>query len=441
MDLFNALAEYNTRVVLLGVSLLGVASGVVGAFMLLRKRSLLGDAVSHATLPGICLAYMAMVMAGGSGKYLPGLLLGALLSGLLGMLTVMLLRSVTRLREDAALGVVLSVFFGLGVALLRMSQKMKTGSAAGLESFIYGKTASMLASDAWLIGTVALVVVIGSIVLFKEFTLLCFDQGYAASQGWPVTVLDLILMTMVVIVTVIGLQAVGLILVIALLIIPAAAARFWTERLSVMVLISGMIGACSGAVGAMVSATIPKMPAGALIVLVAAGFFVVSVLLGAKRGLLVRWVGHRRLSRKIGREHVLRALFELAEAAGGARMGVDEQALMVVRSWNRRRLRRLLRDAEHNGYVACRSGLWYLTKDGKSEANRVVRNHRLWEMYLMTHADVAAARVDQGADRIEHVLGTALVDQLEQLLQVDGLHNPLPHSPHPIHKPHGDVSV
>ncbi|MDA0576834.1 MAG: metal ABC transporter permease, partial [Verrucomicrobia bacterium] len=244
------LTDYNTRVVVLGTMLLGVAAGVIGSFMLLRKRALMGDALSHATLPGIGIAYLVMTAAGGNGRWLPGLLAGAIVSGLLGMGVVLLIRNQSRLKEDAALAIVLSVFFGLGVAILGLIQQMTQGHAAGLESFIYGKTASMLARDAWLIGGAAAVVIVACATLFKEFTLLCFDAEYAAAGGWPVARLDIILMALVVFVTVIGLQAVGLILMIALLVIPPAAARFWTHRFRNMVWLSAVIGAVSGLVGA-----------------------------------------------------------------------------------------------------------------------------------------------------------------------------------------------
>ena len=131
-----SLADYNTRVVVLGVLALGLSCGFVGSFMLLRKRALIADTVSHSTLPGIALAFLVMVAAGQDGKWLPGLLLGALLSGLAGMGAVVAVQRFTRVKEDAALGIVLSVFFGFGVSLLGLVQKMSSGSAAGLESFI-----------------------------------------------------------------------------------------------------------------------------------------------------------------------------------------------------------------------------------------------------------------------------------------------------------------
>ncbi|MBI4716214.1 MAG: metal ABC transporter permease [Planctomycetes bacterium] len=428
---------------MLGATLLGLASGIIGTFMLLRKRALMGDALSHATLPGIGLAFMVMAAAGGTGKYLPGLLLGAMISGAIGLGCVLAIRSWTRLKEDAALGIVLSVFFGLGVALLGIVQKMDTGSAAGLESFIYGKTASMLSGDAALIAGAAAVIALTCAALFKEFALLCFDSGYARAQGWPITGLDVVMMVLVVGVTVIGLQAVGLILMIALLVIPPAAARFWTNHLSAMVLVSGLIGALSGLLGAGFSALVPRLPAGAIIVVVGSLIFGFSLLFGPARGWLARTLVQRRLSRKVLRQNLLRAMFEYHEQAEGAAAGVAKEAspgssltvaeLLARRAWSLRTLRRTLRAAQRDRLVRVDAGVCVvLTREGLAEAQRVVRNHRLWEIYLITHADIAPSHVDRDADELEHVLGATMVRSLEERLAEERPVPALPPSPHSL---------
>jgi len=422
------LQDYNTRVVMLGAALLGMSGGIVGSFMLLRKRSLLADAVSHATLPGIAAAFLFMAAAGADGKSLPVLLLGAFVSGLIGMGLVLVIRSQTRLKEDVALGIVLSVFFGIGIALLGVIQKMSTGHAAGLESFIYGKTASMLASDAWLIGGAGLVVVVLCGLLFKEFGLLCFDPGYAKSQGWPVGLLDVVLMGMVVFVTVIGLQAVGLILVIALLIIPPAAARFWTHNLLRMVIVAALFGAAGCLLGAACSALLPRLPAGAVIVTTIGLLFLASMIFAPERGVLARQLEHWRLSRRVAEQNLLRAAFEWNEKQPGP---VPLRHLVEVRSWPASALRRLLRTAGRDGFLTNGAGGGVeLTERGRAEAQRLVRNHRLWELYLITHADIAPSHVDRDADQIEHVLGRSMVQELEEILASQMM----PASPHPIGK-------
>jgi len=280
------LSDYNTRVVLMGCMALGVAAGMIGPFMVLRRRALMADAVSHASLPGICIAFLVMVSFGSEAKSLIGLLVGALISGLLGMLCVLGIQSVTRLKQDAALGIVLSVFYGLGIALLGVIQKMTTGHAAGLSDFIYGKTASMLAQDAWLMIACAGAVIGVTLALFKEFKLLCFDPDFMDAGGWPVARMDAFLMGLVVVVTVVGLQAVGLMLMIALLIIPPVAAKFWTENLSRLLFISALIGAVSCASGVILSALFPRTPPGSLIVLSGFLLFVISLLAGPHHGVV-----------------------------------------------------------------------------------------------------------------------------------------------------------
>jgi manganese/zinc/iron transport system permease protein len=434
-----SMEDYNTRVVMLGAVLLGIASGLIGTFMLLRKRALMGDAVSHSTLPGIGIAFLVMTAHGGSGRWLPGLLIGAFVFGLLGMAAVLTIRSQTRLKEDAALGIVLSVFFGLGIAVLGLVQQQTQGHAAGLESFIYGKTASMLARDAVLIAGVAGIIAVFCTVYFKEFSLICFDQDYAQAQGWSVPFLDVVMMALVVTVTVIGLQAVGLILMIALLIIPPAAARFWTNQLSHMVLLSALIGGISCYVGGAFSALLPRLPAGAIIVVVGGVIFLVSMIFGTARGVLRRLVEHLTLTRQVGWQHLLRAIYEWNESRapdgplspGTLAEPMPMSALTAARSWSGGRLRRVLGRAQRAGAVKLiPGGSAQLTEEGFHEARRVVRNHRLWETYLITHADIAPVHVDSSADEIEHVLGEAMVARLEELLAREHPELAVPPSPH-----------
>lgn len=434
------LRNYNTRLVVICTLLLGCACGLMGGFLLLRKRSLMGDTLSHATLPGVCLAFFVGVMLGGQGKSLPLLLLGATTTGVLGCATVLFIRNHSRIKDDAAMGIVLSVFFGAGVALLTIVTKMPSGAAAGLESFIYGKTASMVLSDFRLLTAVTVSVLSLSALLFKEFRLLCFDEVYAAAQGWPVKRLDVLLLALVTLVTVAGLQAVGLILIIAFLITPAAAARFWTDRLDQMLLLSALIGGVSGWMGASLSALIPNLPAGALIVLVAAVFFLLSLLLGTKRGVLVRYLRQLKLKRSVGRQHLLRALYEILEADAGPTdvliRSVPFRQVRGRRTWSDRQLRGSVRLAYREALIDAVNDrdMITLTRAGLEAAAQVTRNHRLWELYLIEYADVATSRVDRDADAVEHVLGEKLVALLEakliKLRMTSGLQ--VPASPHPI---------
>ncbi|TVP80057.1 MAG: iron ABC transporter [Puniceicoccaceae bacterium] len=440
-DIWNVLflRDYNTRLVVICTMLLGCACGLMGGFLLLRKRSLMGDTLSHAMLPGLGLAFMLGVMLGGDGKSLPLLMAGAAASGLLGCAAVLFIRNHSRIKDDAAMGIVLSVFFGAGVAILGMIQTMPQGSAAGLESFIYGKTASMVMADFQVLILVTLGVLICSLLLFKEFRLLCFDESFAAALGWPVRRLDILLLALVTAVTVAGLQSVGLILIIAFLITPAAAARFWTDQLDRMLLLSALIGGASGWLGASLSAFFPRLPAGAVIVLVATLCFLISMLLGTERGVLMRFLRQIRLKSRVGRQHLMRALYEILEAdasTGPLKIrAVPFRQIRGRRTWSDAQLRAYIRHAYQDGLVERpnREEAITLTEAGLAEAAQVTRNHRLWEMYLIEYADVATSRVDRDADRVEHVLGHEMVAGLESKLQTYRSAGSLvPKSPHPI---------
>ena len=426
-DIFDVvfLRSHNTRLVVICTVLLGAACGMMGSFLLLRKRSLMGDALSHATLPGVCLAFILAVLLGYEGKSLPVLLLGATVSGLAGCGLVLFIRNRSRIKDDAAMGIVLSVFFGLGVVILRIALSYPESGPAGLESFIYGKTASMVESDLELLMWVTGSVLILSFLLFKEFRLLCFDESYAAAQGWPVKALDVLLLGLVTAVTVAGLQAVGLILIIAFLITPAAAA----------------IGGLSGWVGSSFSAFFPRMPTGAVIVLAAAGFFGISLFFGRARGVVVRWFRQANLKRKIGRQHLLRALYEVleGEAEDGKDLVIRPVPFRQVRgrrTWSDAQLRRYIRQAVADGLVEVRASgeAIELTGRGLAAAERITRNHRLWEMYLIEYAEFATSRVDRDADAVEHVLGDQMVARLESKLETyrSTSGRLVPESPHPI---------
>ena len=417
------LKTHNTRLVVLGVTLLGTAAGLIGSFLLLRKQSLLGDALSHATLPGIGIAFAVMSSLGLSGRSLPGLLLGATVTGLLGVLLVIAIRRTTKLKDDAAMGIVLSVFFGLGIAILRMVQKIPGQSSAGLESFIYGKTASMVVTDFYLIAATLAIAVVISLLIIKELTLLCFDSSFASTEGFPVLLLDVLLMGLVTAVTVVGLQSVGLILIIAFLITPATAARFWTNKLRTMLWLAAVIGAISGWLGASVSALFPNFPAGAIIVIAAATIFLISMIFGGARGVLPRYLRYRQLQRKEGRQHLLRSTYEILENTQESRplknLPIPLELLHKHRYWNKGELAKLIRQARAEDHLERQpTGELRLSESGFGEASRITRNHRLWEMYLIKHADIAPSHVDRDADMVEHLLGAEIVRQLEAELEL-----------------------
>ncbi|MEL6521025.1 MAG: metal ABC transporter permease [Pseudomonadota bacterium] len=299
---------YNAVLVAVGAGLLGIAAGVTGTFLFLRKRALVGDAIAHATLPGVGLAFLLMVLLGGDGRNLAGLLLGAGFSAAFGLYCVHLISTRTRLAEDTAIGAVLSVFFGFGVLLLTVIQNVPSGRQAGLDGLLLGATAGMLFADALLIAVGGAVALFASLALSRAMVLVAFDEGYARVAGLKVDWVDLATMGLVLLVTVVGLKVVGLILIVALLIIPAVAARFWTDRAGQVAVLAGAIGGASGVIGAIWSATVPDLPTGPIIVLVAFGIFAVSMLLAPRRGVLAAWLRHRQFQRQVHLRQGLLAL-------------------------------------------------------------------------------------------------------------------------------------
>ncbi|MFG0245817.1 MAG: iron chelate uptake ABC transporter family permease subunit [Phycisphaerales bacterium JB052] len=412
-------AGHNTTMVILGTTLLGLAAGIIGVFALLRKRSLMTDALSHATLPGIALAFLFAASFGLDAKSLPVLLVGATTTGVLGVLCIQAILRFSRLREDAAIGIVLSVFFGAGIVGMSYIQANAASRSGGLNHFIYGQAATMQPPDVILMGIIAGLAMLATLLFLKEFSLVCFNDAFAKVDGWPVSVIDLVMMALVVLVTVAGLQAVGLILVVALLIIPPVAARFWTERLWLLVLIAGLIGAASGYLGSSVSALFPRKPAGAVIVLTAGAIFAISMLLAPARGMIAIIIRRTKMRLKVGGDHLLEHAYELHQTS----IPRDElRRLAQLRGWTAPfrsmvmlslRLEGMLKSAAQRGLE--------LTDAGIERGARVSRNHALWEQYLVSYADIAPSHVDWSVDLVEHVLSDELVHELEDQLRSRGV--------------------
>ena len=278
-----AFLTYNTLVVAVGVAAVGCAAGVVGTFGVLRKRALVGDAAAHATLVGVA---TALLLTG--QRDLAVLLVGGLLSAMVAIVFLVFIRKFTRTRDDAATAIVLSVSFGLGITLISGMVSRGVPGSGGLERFLLGHTASLTVNDALLLGIVSVVGVLCIVVGLKEATLVAFDSDFAAAAGWPAAIIDLVLIGLIAVMVVVGLPAAGAVLVTALVVIPPAVARQWTERLIPMLVIAGLVGLFSGLVGVVLSSLAVQVPTGPVVVLVATAFLIVSILVAPCRGILWR---------------------------------------------------------------------------------------------------------------------------------------------------------
>ncbi len=410
------LAEYyNLLIVLAGVSLLGAAAGVIGCFAVLRRRSLTGDALAHGALPGLCIAFILV-----GERSLPKLLLGALGSGLAGIAVIAALRRWTRIKEDAAIGTVLSVFFGIGIVLLTIIQRLPGGSTAGLDSFILGKTAGMVREDVELIAGLALGTLLLVLLLYKEFKLVSFDQEFARVQGWPGFFLDFLLMLLVVLAVVIGLPAVGVLMMAALLVIPAAAARFWTDSLGLMLVLSAGIGLVSGVAGTVVSALFAKIPTGPSIILAAAIIFLYSLLGAPRRGLLARWEERRRHQWVMQRRQFLAVLYELVEPSLPLQAALPISRFAGLKGWTRRQLQRQVRAAERANDCLREGDTLVLSPGGLGKAAAAARDQRLWKLFLREHPEQAAPLLTMDLPPLEGFLPAAQVADLVAKLRAQG---------------------
>lgn len=403
--------SFTARNVLAGAAILGATGGVLGGFALLRRQSLLGDALAHAALPGVCLGYLLT----GAKTPLP-LFAGALAAGLLGSLFIIAVVRWSRIKQDSAIGIVLSVFFGVGIVLLTWIQRLPAGNQSGLDKFLFGQAATLVDEDVRVMAILSSLVLLAVVVFYKELQLLAFDPEFGASLGLPMRRIEVLLTILLVTVVVVGLQTVGVVLIVATLVTPAAAARQWTERLGRMLLLSAAIGAGSGAVGALASASIPRLPTGPVIVLVASAVLVVSLVAAPERGLVWALARERRAAARIRRENLLKDLYRRGEADADWSRAVPRPHLMGERGWTPGRLARVLTPLVARRLIERRGDAVRLTTAGRAEAADVVRRHRLWELYLARRLELAEDHVHRDAEAMEHALSPEATEELARIL-------------------------
>lgn len=293
--LHGLLFDYTLRTVALGTAVLGLVSGTLGAFAFLRRQSLIGDAISHAALPGVVLAFMLTGIKG------PAVLMaGAAAAGIAGVLLVIGVTRSTRIKQDAALGIVLSVFFGFGLMLLTFLQRDPNARQAGLNHFLFGQAATLLGGDVLIMAIFGGAALVLLALFWKEFKLLSFDRDFGASLGFPMPLLEVGITLLLVVAIVIGLQAVGVVLMSAMIVAPAAAARQWTDRLGLMVMLSGLFGAAAGVAGTAISGLASGLSTGPVIVLCISAIAVFSLLFGASRGIVWAWLRRWRNRQALG---------------------------------------------------------------------------------------------------------------------------------------------
>ena len=409
---FFSLADPNIRYVVLGILLLTGSAAMLGTFTLLRKKVLVGDAVAHAVLPGVCLAF---ILTG--TKHPVYLILGAFASGWLGLLLIDQITHRSKIKEDTAIALVLSVTFGLGVLLMTAIQHTGNAAQVGLQNFLLGKAAALVSDDLKTLALLSLVLILTVLLFFKEFTLLAFDKAFAQASGLPVQRLELLLTSLTVLAIVVGIRAVGILLMAAMLITPPAAARFWTQHLPTMVLLAAVLGMLSGLTGALVSYLAPAMPTGPWIVIAMSLIAYGSFLFAPRKGLLARKMQQRRHQQKTLTENILKIFHELGEADGHFYRSRTLAILHQHRPLPLRMLQQGLRRLRKHNMIQCEGNRWFLTAVGKNKGEEVSRLHRLWELYLTQYLKVKPDHVHEDAESIEHIITPALAEELSRLVK------------------------
>lgn len=361
--------DYTVRTVALGAGVLGIVSGSLGSFAVLRKQSLLGDAMSHAALPGIVLAFILT-----RSKLPVILLIGAMITAWLGAVTIGIIVRNTRIKNDSGLGLVLSVLFGFGLMLLTFVQRIPDASQAGLDKFLFGQAAALLERDVITMAVLGGLALLLMTLFWKEFKLLSFDADFGASLGFPMRLIDIMLTTLIVIAIVVGLQAVGVVLMSAMIVAPAAAARQWTNRLSLMVLLAALFGALAGTSGALISSTGAGLSTGPVIVLSISAIVLLSLLLAPNRGLVWHWFRRRQNRRRLRVESVLTDLYILASQHEEDPQHPHHVAVLRAMRAGRGGVRRSLEELAARGWVQeVAPEEWALTPAGVQQARQL--NH------------------------------------------------------------------
>lgn len=409
---FFSFQNPNVRYVVIGMVILGACSGVVGTFAFLRKRALIGDAISHAVLPGVCLAFILF-----ESKNPLVLLVGATATGWLSLILIDTITARSRIKPDAAISLILSVFFGIGVLLLTSIQKSGSAAQAGLDKFLFGNAASLMKQDIITFGVISLLILLTILLLYKEFKVLSFDRDYALAIGMPVKTLEIILATLTVLSVAVGIQAVGVVLMAAMLITPAAAASYWTRNLKYMLLYAALFGAVAGIAGGYISFTAPGMPTGPWIIVVISVFAILSMLFAPKRGILARQIIIAENREKILQENILKVFYQLGEQEGNFQVLRMISELRERRYFAEKKLYRGLKALSKKKLVSQDEDKWKLTEQGWKASQRLVRIHRLWELYLNTYLKIAPDHVHDDAEAIEHIITPEIEERLEQLLQ------------------------
>lgn len=420
--------------------LMCLAAGLVGVIVLLRKQALLGEALSHASYPGVIIGVI------GAGIFLSSdveagvslfILAGAFLSALLGLWTIHFMEKKLKVRTDSALCFVLSSFFGIGLTLASEVQFSYTSLYKQVQVYLYGQAATMTDIHVLVYGLLAAFIIAMVILIHKELKVITFDRDFAKSIGMHVRAIDTLFFTIVVLAVVVGIRSVGVVLMSAMLIAPPATARQYTNKLSTMLLLAGTFGMLSGFLGNYFSVELTlywamknphirlAFPTGPMIVVAAIFLFLIAFLFAPERGVLLRYIRVTYFRYRCVCENVLKTLWR-----AGSNAQVSFIQIAKYQQASNPYLKFILWRLVYNGWVTKTDvGLYSLTYEGQHRAAKIIRLHRLWEVYLADYIGIGVERVHRNAEEMEHIITPQLEKELVLLLKnptEDPHHQPIP---------------
>lgn len=416
---FITFKDPNVLYVVLGMFFINSSSALIGTFAFLRKRALIGDAIAHSLLPGLCLGF---ILSG--EKNVTYLFIGAFITGWISTFLVDYIVNHSKVKQDSAIGIVLSSFFGLGVVLLTYIQKNFTGEQAGLDHFLFGQAAAINKDEILLFGFI-FILILGTILIFyKGFKAVCFNIDFARSIGLPVRFIELIITSLTVVAIASGIQAMGVILMSALIITPAASARFWTHNLKKMLLIAVLFSVVSGIAGAFISYAYSGMPTGPWVVVILSLMTFGSIIFSPHKGVIGRMAKMKLNRAKILHENILKTIYVYHERKNKENELNEEisiSEITKVRYFDTDLLQKGIRKLIARGFITRAGERIKLSDVGKKESRRIVRLHRLWEQYLLKRTSIDSDHVHSGAEVIEHIITPELEKELEKELGITGI--------------------
>ena len=388
---------------LIASSLVGVMCGILGCFIILRNMAMIGDALSHAILPGVVVGFMI------AGHSILAIFTGSVVAGLVTAVLITLIQRNVKSKEDAAIGIVFTFMFALGVMGISFISR-KEGVHIDMKDFLFGNVLGVADQDLLLTSLITLYIIACLIIFYRYFLITTFQSVIAETMGISVSTIHYFLMLLLSFAVVASLQSVGVILVVAMLIIPASCAYLLTERLDRMLVISGLIGLLSTISGLFVAIKWETTP-GPAMTIVAAFFYFLAVLLAPKKGLLIRYYVRKTKQQKIWMEDVLKQMLKLSE-----KEELSMQTLEDAGYIGRRKLSRVLNRLDRKNLVELSSDEIALSDKGEEYATRLVRPHRHWETYLVKKLGLTADQIHEQAEKYEHILTDEFLEKMDKRL-------------------------